>query len=562
MRKWIGLIQFVFVLVLTNHYPAMAVLLVLLAVNAGLTLGLGVVRKGITGAIVILILLTLLLILPKNYVIVANIVACISAVVLVAGWLQMWNGKLFRTRNLFVAGAVFLIVFALAAILPYVKQPEVKAATKEAFQRSDYTGTRHTGERAKVISQNGEALEERIRLISQAEKEIVLSTFEFDADESGKQMLAALLDAAERGVDVKIIVDGFPYLKAMWGNPYFLAAAGKEHVEIRVYNPVRLWKPWTLMGRLHDKYLLVDDAAYILGGRNTFDFFLGDQKGYKNYDWDVLVSCEGQREPSISQVQSYFRKMWKQSECGKLHGGFWKWNPSVHSAAKELDTLLTQMKKEKADWFLKEDLEKKTVPIQNVRLIANPVHANVKEPTAFYEMAELMKSAKNSVTFHTPYLICDDWMLEALKEICSDGRKVTMMTNSVANNGNPFGAMDYQRYKGKIMETGVSILEYDKGVSYHGKCFTVDDHLAAIGSFNWDMRSAYLDTELMLVIDSEELTAQLRKEMAKYEKEALTVTGEDSYDCPEGVKPRKMSERKAFRLRALEKVGGWARFLM
>ena len=80
----------------------------------------------------------------------------------------------------------------------------------ENFDLADYTGTRQEGERAKIISDNGEALGERIRLISQAKEEIMLSTFEFDADTSGKQVLAALIDAADRGVKVKILVDGFP----------------------------------------------------------------------------------------------------------------------------------------------------------------------------------------------------------------------------------------------------------------------------------------------------------------------------------------------------------------
>ena len=48
-----------------------------------------------------------------------------------------------------------------------------------------------------------------------------------------------------------------------------------------------------------------------------------------------------------------------------------------------------------------------------------------------------------------------------------------MMTNSVANNGNPCGAMDYRLHKGEILETGTKVLEYDGGISYHGKCFTV-----------------------------------------------------------------------------------------
>ena len=64
-----------------------------------------------------------------------------------------------------------------------------------------------SGERAKIIPENGEALEERIRMISQAKEEIILSTYDIKADISGKQVLAALLDAADRGVKVSIVTD-------------------------------------------------------------------------------------------------------------------------------------------------------------------------------------------------------------------------------------------------------------------------------------------------------------------------------------------------------------------
>mgnify|MGYP002248664529 FL=1 len=133
-----------------------------------------------------------------------------------------------------------------------------------------------------------------------------------------------------------------------------------------------------------------------------------------------------------------------------------------------------------------------------------------------------MKQAKEEVVFHTPYVICDTWMLEQLEAVCAQV-DTAMMTNSVANNGNPFGAMDYQKHKGEILDTGVEILEYDGGVSYHGKCFTMDDRISGVGSFNWDMRSAYLDTELMLVIDSVPLNQQLREEMERYERDTLEV---------------------------------------
>ncbi|MCC8163532.1 MAG: hypothetical protein LIO86_10335 [Lachnospiraceae bacterium] len=86
--------------------------------------------------------------------------------------------------------------------------------------------------------------------------------------------------------------------------------------------------------------------------------------------------------------------------------------------------------------------------------------------------------AQESVVFHTPCIICDDWLLERLEAICDTVPDVTVMTNSVANNGNPFGASDYSLNKEKIRETGVQILEYDGGISCHGKCFVIDERLS------------------------------------------------------------------------------------
>ncbi len=560
-------------------------------------------------------------------------------------------------KVLIVVGIVLFVV--LGAVLPFVRQPKIKEETKNNLDLSDFYDEKSSGERAKVISQNGEALRERIRLISQAQEEIILSTFEFDSDRSGMMMIAALADAAQRGVKVSVLVDGFPYLKAMWGNPYFLSLAGMENVEIKVYSPVRPWKPWALMGRMHDKYLLVDDVGYILGGRNTFDFFLGEQPGYKNYDWDVFVyTKEADKEKSsLWQVKDYFQSVWEQPQCKTLgKSAFWKWNPAVKSAGMELKshyqnmgkkhgewmesidyreitlpvnkislisnpthimakepvvfyTMTELMKQAKEEWMESIDYREITLPVNKISLISNPTHIMAKEPVVFYTMTELMKQAKEEVVFHTPYIICDDWMLEQLKNVCSQvkqvtmmtnsvanngnpfgamdyqkykgkiletgvkileydggisyhGKQVTMMTNSVANNGNPFGAMDYQKYKGKILETGVKILEYDGGISYHGKCFAIDDRISGIGSFNWDMRSAYLDTEVMLVIDSIPLNEQLRKEMEQYEKDSLKVIDEDSYELKKGQKIQEIKRKYKFRIDALRMLAGWARFLM
>ena len=578
----------------TFRYPVMGVLLLLFLLKETIMgiLGAYMMHKGyrmggakmhgkICTAVLDLVMFLVLLLPNLPYLAVNLMVAvsvCVMAVSLCLYLRMYWNAwkqqkgsqeeigaeKRRSRKMVIVIIAAVLVLFALGAILPFARQPKVTEKTKKELEVERFYSDQPSGERAKVISDNGEALEERLRLISQAEEEIILSTFEFDSDTSGTQMIAALADAAARGVKVRVLVDGFPYLTTMWENPKFLALAQTENVEIRVYNPVRPWKPWGIMGRLHDKYLIADRTAYILGGRNTFDFFLGDQKGYKNYDWDMLVyTKEASGDSSLEQVRSYFESVWKMPECktfGKSR--FWKQNPSVKKAEGEIADAVKTLKEAYGDELGKIDYESITLPVNQIQLISNPTHILAKEPVVFYTITELMKQAKEEVVFHTPYVICDDWMLERLNEVCEGDKDVKMMTNSVANNGNPFGAMDYQKNKEKICDTGVEILEYDKGVSYHGKCFTIDDRLAAIGSFNWDMRSAYLDTELMLVVDSREVNEQLRDEMKKYEQHALKVTGKDTYEVPEGVERQELSAKKKFRIAVLKTVAGWARFLM
>lgn len=575
------------------RFPAMGILVLIFCLKEGILGAVGILMMSrgyhlggarlhgkVCTAVLDLVML-LVLALPQLPYLAVNLLVCAAAGVMTASlalylklYWRAWKGILTSNEKTekkqhrkvwILGGAAVVAVYLLAgALLPFAGHPQVQEATKESLNLANFYGEETSGERARIISDNGEALEERIRLISQAEEEIILSTFEFDADTSGKQILAALAEAAERGVKVSILVDGVPYMTAMWGNPYFLALARMENVEIRVYNPVRPWKPWGFMGRMHDKYLLVDDTAYILGGRNTYDYFLGDQPGYKNYDWDVLVYTQvAGEENSLIQVRDYFYSVWNLPQCRTLGKSFlWKNNPSVNRAQKELVNQGKTMHRETPGWYQAEDYSKTTFSVNRIQLVANPTHIFAKEPVVFYTITELMKQAREQVVFHTPYIICSDWMLERLKEICSQGNRVQMMTNSVANNGNPFGAMDYRKNKAKILDSGVEIMEYDGGISYHGKCFTVDNRISGVGSFNWDMRSAYLDTELMLVIDSQEVNQQLREEMQKYEEEALKVLDAERYQIPEGVTPRELTPEKEFRINFLEKVAGWARFLM
>lgn len=415
-----------------------------------------------------------------------------------------------------------ILYLLIGGLVPYLYQPPVSDEYKEKVDQTTYYSNQTSSDRATILEENEIALQERIRMISQAKESIILSTFDFHSDNSGKQMIAALLAAAERGVNVKLLVDGFNASLNMESNPFFYALAAEERVEIKVYNTIHLLTPWKGISRMHDKYLIADDSLYILGGRNTFDYFLGGQEGYKNYDRDVLVYHNGKGESSLQQVKEYFSSIWEKDCCSLWHNG--KWHtliPGISQAKETLHSLYQNMQVSHPSWFAEIDYEKQTVPVNKITLLSNPTSLYSKEPRVFYTLTQLMSQAKKDVWIHTPYIICNNWMYENFKEICDKGISVTMMTNSSSNNGNPFGAVDYALNKDKILDTGLQMLEYEGDRSYHAKSVIIDDNLAIIGSFNMDMKSVYQDTELMLAIQSKELNSQLRKNLEQYEKQAI-----------------------------------------
>ncbi len=95
----------------------------------------------------------------------------------------------------------------------------------------------------------------------------------FRSDDAGKDILAALLNAADRGVKVEIFADGFNSIIQMENNDYFYALSSNKNIKIIIYNQVNILIPWNGLGRMHDKYVIADDSLYILGGRKYIWLF-------------------------------------------------------------------------------------------------------------------------------------------------------------------------------------------------------------------------------------------------------------------------------------------------
>ena len=434
----------------------------------------------------------------------------------------------------------------LGICVAYKKQPEVSNTTKKETKNGSWNECSENTERAIIIEKNPEALLQRVRLIKNAKKEIILSTFAFQSDESGKLILGALHDAADRGVHIRLLVDGMESWIDMEGNPYFYGLSSHENVEIKLYNKANPLKPWKMMGRMHDKYLIADGKRYILGGRNTYNYFLGDFPGHKNYDRDVLVVCdEPEKENSVNQLSEYFETIWNQEDSGYFHNNKKLANrKSVKNAVLELQNSYQKYFEENKERICETNYTDETFETEKITLVSNPIHTGSKEPVVWYQLGELMKNAKNRVKIHTPYIICNDMMYNTWEEIAENVSDFSIMTNSVANNGNPFGAADYAKNRNRILSTGINIWEYEGGYSYHGKSILIDDDLSVIGSFNTDMRSAYLDTELMLVIRSKDINKQLEEGMMEYERVSRQVLEDGTYRDPYHVEPIELTKKR------------------
>ena len=285
------------------------------------------------------------------------------------------------------------------------------------------------------------------------------------------------------------------------------ALAAEENVEVRFYDPINLLRPWKLNYRLHDKYLIADGEKYILGGRNTNDLFLGSYQEEQNIDRDVLVVSDGGEGTSVSQLLSYFESVWSQPENRTITGKA----SSQTDALRERDAFLRSAYPEV---FAAVDWEAETTAVARVSLLRGSPRAEDKAPELWDALVRLMAQG-DDVLLQTPYIICNHKMYDDLEQLAAS-RQVRVLTNAVENGANPSGCSDYLREKQNILSRGLDVYEVVCGQSLHTKTILIGDDLSVVGSFNADMRSVYLDTELMLVVESEEVNAALRQESETY----------------------------------------------
>lgn len=458
--------------------------------------------------------------------------------------------------------AVLLLAYALGALLPCALPPQLspEAAADTSWMETEASDL--NANRARLIATGEEALEIRLALITSAQRSIDLGTYLFAPDESGRKVAAALLAAADRGVRVRLITDGLIGWFNLANDPLGHALGAHPNVEIKFYNPVDLLRPQGLNARYHEKFFLVDDTWLLLGGRNVSDEFLtGEGDPSYNYDQDVLLyRTDHALKDAAAQMRSYFDALWTSSLCALRYD-----DPAaleqaaVRQCREELnalwDALATDFSLELPDPYAA------MVPVEKTLLLTNPTAAEPSAPVAWNRLCQLMETAEERLWMVTPYLVMDGPMRDRLAAVCAAGPGDTrILVNSRESGNNIIASADYTIHRPMAQRLGAALWEFQGAWSMHTKSVLVDDTLSVFGSFNFDPRSVYLDTELMLAVYSPELNAQLAEHMESLWQQSLRRDG-GAYEEGSAV-PQTASFWKMALITALSPLVSLVRFLV
>ena len=423
----------------------------------------------------------------------------------------MEKKHLFSLRSLPIGKILllFLLIYIALLAIPYIQHKNVSVSYQKKFAKQSFYSDTAGTERVAYINDNTDALLYRLHMLDEAKDEIILSTFDFNADKSGQDMMASLLHAADRSVSV------------------------------RIYNPINLLKPWNLQARMHDKYVIVDQKMYLLGGRNTTNLFLGDYSRSKNIDRELFVYETAENDSSsIRQLTDYFESVWalsdsKEYTCKKM-------TKKIQSCKAKLENRYTSLKEKYPDAYSTWDYEALTLQTNKVSLLSNPIKSENKEPWMWYSLHQLMMQGEQ-VRIYTPYIICGKEMYQDLTELHEKNIPVEIITNDVASGANPWGCTDYLNQKKNIWETGARVYEFMGAHSCHTKAVLIDDRMSIVGSYNMDMRSTYQDTELMLAVDCPELNSIIQTEMERDKTYSKTMGNDGEYDYGENYHSKDLS---------------------
>jgi cardiolipin synthase C len=398
----------------------------------------------------------------------------------------------------------------------------------------------------RLLPLGSHALDARLALVASAERSLDAQYYHVHHDAAGLHFLRALRDAAARGVRVRLLVDDLQS-GGLYGALQELAAHPGVHV--RIFNPLparhgqplaRMVKSFSELGRvnhrMHNKLLLADGHFALYGGRNIADEYYMRHDGANFIDLDVLSAGA-----VVPELAASFDEYWNSVHVWPLErvlrrGERREDRAALQAAfAQRVRSLPALQRPDSRD-----PLEQLTLSreIEARTLVLNPgrgvVHADsptkVDEPVLLNQPTRAMRGkldviagARSEVVIVSPYFIPGDVGMAMMQNAARGNVRGIVVTNSLGSTDEPVVHRAYSAFRPQMLALGMQIFElgptlpqrsgrfgdFGRSISrLHAKAALVDRQYVLVGSVNMDGRSALLNTELGVVIDSPVLARQ------------------------------------------------------
>ena len=383
------------------------------------------------------------------------------------------------------------------------------------------------------IVSGADAFTMRLAMIKAAQQSIDLQYYIYHPDDTGRQLTLALLDAADRGVHVRMLLDD---MNASKKDPGMILLEQHPLIEVRLFNPFafRYLKGVTLMyelrrinRRMHNKSLTVDRCMTLVGGRNIGDEYFDAHETINFGDLDLLAIGN-----VVADVTGQFEQYWQATAVFPV-ATFLKQTLSVTELAEKRETMFQRIRK-----------RVESPPPLSQLLQEEPFTLRWGQAEAWFDQPEKVTSTatrpqqvldnilasfaqiKEKLVLVTPYFVPGKRGCSELAKLVKRGVDVTVITNSLAATDVIAVHSGYKRYRRRLLKAGIKLYEMKvdpdnkpnqwrgaRRASLHAKTFSIDGKQLFVGSFNFDPRSVSFNTELGIFFDAPALSQSLFKGM-------------------------------------------------
>jgi cardiolipin synthase C len=380
------------------------------------------------------------------------------------------------------------------------------------------------------------AFEARYVFTHLAQRSIDAQYFIWADDATGRNMLLALLDAADRGVRVRLLLDDFN----LDGQDLTLAAVrAHPNIEVRLFNPFEsrgshaidlLVDFRRLNHRMHDKAFIVDNSVAVIGGRNMSDPYFSADAQANFRDLDLFAAG-----PVVQAVSQEFDEFWNSA-----------WATSIHRLVAERPTpeqvreMVARLHEQIAatpypfrtaidESFLEhftERVRERLIWGKATLLADRPDKPMTSEP----QLAEALRAkvggtVQKELLLESAYFMPTDSSTAHLCALRQRGVQIRVLTNSLASTDEASVYAGFMRHRADLLRCGVELHELRPDAAFvrrewtwlrgrseaelHTKAVVFDGMMVMVGSFNLDPRSRNLNTELAVLVESPALAAKV-----------------------------------------------------